>query len=217
MPVVAAEIRTKWIFLLSSVLSCWFLSSFRCLPFFCYLVFSLFPSTEYQGLYASFLRQIGFFEEDHILSPDSYQVLKVLCAMKSQGHVSSSVVTLASPNTDPTVSEYDFVAHAVDLDNLVINAGYAFNRSVWTSFKAHPEPFSRRHNWDAALADVLKLDPSLGPLQITSWLSRVRNIGEVGIHTDQVRCQSINTVVVCARECVCCALVDVFVGTGLVL
>ena len=40
------------------------------------------------------LSQVAFFEEDHLVSQDSYQVLKVLSAMKNKGVVHASVTTL---------------------------------------------------------------------------------------------------------------------------
>ena len=77
----------------------------------------------------------------------------------------------------------------VDKDNIVLNAGYAFNRSVWRMVQEHLTEFTTvfNANWDCALADTMKMYPAMGELQITAHLGRIRNIGFAGIHDDQVR------------------------------
>ena len=109
-----------------------------------------------------------------------------MSAMKNKGMVNSCVVTLASPNIDPSVSDSAFISHRVDKGKIVLNAGYAFNRTVWRMIKRHLHEFMYEfnRNWDCALADLMDRYPSMGDLQITAHLSRVRNIGEVGLHMD---------------------------------
>ncbi len=75
------------------------------------------------------------------------------------------------------------MAHVHDDDNVVLNAGYAFNRTLWELIRSDNEPFEKRDNWDCALGDVMEKH---GFLLLSAWISRVRNVGETGIHSDQV-------------------------------
>ena len=76
----------------------------------------------------------------------------------------------------------------MDKSHIVLNAGYAFNRTIWNFIKSKMFEFTHvfNKNWDCALADTMNAYPQIGDLQITALLSRIRNIGFYGIHDDQV-------------------------------
>jgi len=81
----------------------------------------------------------------------------------------------------------------VDRDRMVPNAGLMFNRTVYRMIQAHRREFEieLNENWDCALADLMKRYPTMGHMQLKTQLTRVRNIGAIGIHDDQVRLEQL--------------------------
>jgi hypothetical protein len=113
-----------------------------------------------------------------------------------------------SPNLSWNTSDAKFIAHHVDRNHIVLNGGYAFNRSVWNFVKSKRYEFVHKFNknWDCAMADLMDAYPEMGRLQITSLLSRIRNIGvENGVHDDQVRACSVQPVA-CSVQPVACSV-----------
>lgn len=71
---------------------------------------------------------------------------------------------------------------------MVPNAGLLLNRTVYQSIVKHRDQFEHQlnPNWDCSLADLTALYPTMGQFQLTAHLTRIRNIGAIGIHDDQV-------------------------------
>jgi len=127
---------------------------------------------------------IAFIEEDHRVSPDFYETLKVMSAIKQKGIIDNcTFVAAGSWNTEFSINIMLFESH-----RSFHNTGYAFNRSVWNQIVPHQQELlnSDINDWDTCLVTLLLETGRIPYGVITPGIARVVNIGvKGGLHSGQ--------------------------------
>jgi hypothetical protein len=110
------------------------------------------------------LFKICFIEEDHLVSEDFYDTLKILSSIKQRGIVpGASTVALgrlAFSHCQNLIFSYFTDTGAVSSTMVAfrgfMNTGYAFNRTIWQFIKQYETIFNATDDdWDTSLAEGL--------------------------------------------------------------
>ena len=133
---------------------------------------------------ADYHGDVVYLEEDHVVSPDFFDSMRVLCGVKRGGVVADvSFAVGGSYYTDGGAS----LTEAVHRPGFM-NTGYAFNRTVYTALRDNADSLfweaGASNDWDETLA-ALAASGRIGTHQLMPRVARVMNIGKLGIHRTQ--------------------------------
>jgi len=126
---------------------------------------------------------IVFLEEDHVVAPDTYEVMLRLASLKHRGIVSNcGAFAVGAYQIDWIDNPQSFVAFQG-----FSNTGYGFNRTVWDYFRKNWNVFQDRcqnsDDWDECAAMLMLASPQ--PSMVSPRVTRVVNVGRKGLHLTQ--------------------------------